>query len=374
VSKITSAEFEDPYEIILQKMRKYPSDIPLKDGKISEAFREYIKLLFTSEEAEIAQHLETRPLSVGTIAKRIGKDLKETREILNEMTDKGIIQDIGGYSYFIAMAHLLNMGFKYSKSYKRLGKKGAELYQQFFIEEKFYKRYESSDAGTSMTRIVPINSSIDHKSEILNAEEIHQIFDECKGPIVITDCPCRNRTDILGIRECKDKYPIEESCFQLGLFGKYFLRREEGRELSREEAHQLVNKYAKLGLVFTTENMKRPEHVVVCCCCECCCSLLRGMTRFEDKNENCTAKSNYISQVNQDLCKGCELCVKRCPFKAITIDNEKSFVDPNKCYGCGVCAVTCPTGAIKLHRTERSHIYENPLELMDKIYRENRSI
>ena len=53
------------------------------------------------------------------------------------MTDKGIIQDIGGYSYFIAMAHLLNMGFKYSKSYMRLGKKGAELYQQFFIEEKF---------------------------------------------------------------------------------------------------------------------------------------------------------------------------------------------------------------------------------------------
>ncbi len=369
---MNSIVINDPYEVILQKMRKYPSDIPITEGKVSEAFKEYIKLLFTPEEAEIAQHLETMPLSAGTISKRIGKNLKETREILKEMTDKGIIQDIGGYSYFIAMAHLLNIGFKYSKALKRLGKKGAELYQQFFINEKFYKRYESSDAGTSLTRVIPIGTSIDHKSEILNAEEIHRFLDDCKHPIVVTDCPCRNRTEILGIRECKNKYPIKETCFQLGLFGKYFIKRGEGRELSIEEAHQLVDKYAKLGLIFTTENVKDPNHFVLCCCCECCCALLRGMTRFEEKNEHCVAKSNYISKVDQKICKGCGLCVKRCVFKAISLEDDKASVNPKKCYGCGVCAVTCPTGAIKLHRMDRSHIYENHLKLSIKIYQENR--
>ena len=354
-------------------MRRYPSDIPMVDGKISDAFREYIKLLFTPEEAEIAQHLETRPLSAGIIAKRIGKEIRETRDILKDMTDKGIIQDIGGYSYFIAMAHLLNIGFKYSKSLERLGKKGAELFQQFFIKEKFYKRYESSDAGTSMTRVVPIESSIDHKSEFLNAEEIHRIFDECPSPIVATDCPCRNRTEILGIRECKDKYPIKETCFQIGLFGKYFIKRGEGREVTRKEAHRLVDKYAKLGLVFTTENVKDPNHFVICCCCSCCCSLLRGMTRFEDKNEHCVAKSNYVSKVDQESCKGCGLCANRCPFNAIAIENEKASVVPNKCYGCGVCAVTCPTGAIKLYRDERTQILENHLALAGKIFKENRA-
>ena len=97
------------------------------------------------------------------------------------------------------------------------------------------------------------------------------------------------------------------------------------------------------------------------------------MTRFEEKNEHCVAKSNYISKVDQDTCKGCGLCTERCPFKAISVENEKASVDPNRCYGCGACALTCPTGAIKLYREERSQIPENHLKLMGKIFQENRS-
>ena len=369
---MNAEDFTDPYERILQNMREYPNDIPIVDGKISEAIREFIKLLYTLDEAKVAQYLTVKPQSVTKIAKKIGKSKEDVKEILEDMTNSGIIHDIGGYSYFLAMAHLLNMGFKNSKTFERLGKKGAELYHQFFIEEKFYKRYESSDAGTPITRIVPINTSIDHKSVISNAEEIHGILDTCKGPIVVTDCPCRNRTEILGVRECSDKFPILESCFQVGLFGEYFLRRGEGRLLTREEAHNLANELSKKGLVFTVANTKSPIHQVICCCCACCCALLRGMTRFEEKNENCTAKSNYISKVNRSSCTGCALCAKRCPFNAITIKKEKAKVNPKKCYGCGVCTVTCAPEAIKLDRIDRSHIYSDNIKLFEKIYQENR--
>ena len=133
---MASVQRNNPYEKILQNMREYPNDIPIRNGKISEAFREFIRLLFTPEEAEIAQQLTVKPQSIGAISKKIGKTRQETKSILEEMTENGVIQDIGGYSYFLAMAHLLNMGFKYSKTLKRLGKKGAELYQQFFIKEK----------------------------------------------------------------------------------------------------------------------------------------------------------------------------------------------------------------------------------------------
>ena len=365
---MNAEDFTDPYERILQNMREYPNDIPIVDGKISEAFREFIKLLFTLDEAKVAQYLTVKPQSVTKIAKKIGKSKEDVKKILENMTNSGIIQDIGGYSYFLAMAHLLNMGFKNSKTFERLGKKGAELYHQFFIEEKFYKRYESSDAGTPITRIVPINTSIDHKSVVSNAEEIHGILDTCKGPIVVTDCPCRNRTEILGVRECSDKFPILESCFQVGLFGEYFLRRGEGRLLTREEAHNLANELSKKGLVFTVANTKSPIHQVICCCC----ALLRGMTRFEENNENCTAKSNYIAKVNRSSCTGCALCAKRCPFNAITIKKEKAKVNPKKCYGCGVCTVTCAPEAIKLDRIDRSHIYSDNIKLFEKIYQENR--
>ena len=96
------------------------------------------------------------------------------------------------------------------------------------------------------------------------------------------------------------------------------------------------------------------------------------MTRFEDKNENYVAKSNYIAKIDKDLREGCCICESRCVFKAITLENQISSVDPTKCYGCGVWAVTCPTGAIKLHREERSKIFNTHKELTETIYKENR--
>ncbi|MBU2547051.1 MAG: 4Fe-4S binding protein, partial [Proteobacteria bacterium] len=310
--------------------------------------------------------------SVRDVARKSGRRIDETRAILEQMTDNGVIQDIGGYSYFLTMPHLFNIGFKYSKALKRLGRKGAELYQQFFIEEKFYKRYQSSDNGTPITRIVPVGISIENQSEISNADEIHRILDTCREPIVITDCPCRNRTEILETRECRDKYPIEESCFQVGLFGEYFLKRGEGRRLTREEAHRLVDDFAGLGLIFTTENTRDPNRFVICCCCACCCALIRGMTRFPERNPACSAKSNFLARVDPQKCKACGLCEQRCVFRAVAIEDRSAVVDPARCYGCGVCAVTCPTGAIMLHRSERSPMFDNGLELMHRIYVENR--
>jgi len=52
--------FENAYDRIIANMQRYPSGIPTKDGRVSEAFREYIQLMFTPEEAEIAQYMELR--------------------------------------------------------------------------------------------------------------------------------------------------------------------------------------------------------------------------------------------------------------------------------------------------------------------------
>jgi 2-oxoglutarate ferredoxin oxidoreductase subunit delta len=64
--------------------------------------------------------------------------------------------------------------------------------------------------------------------------------------------------------------------------------------------------------------------------------------------------------INQERCKGCELCTSVCPQNIVHIAydtlNGKGYhpavlVDPeNQCTGCAVCAVICPDICITVFR------------------------
>jgi heterodisulfide reductase subunit A len=63
--------------------------------------------------------------------------------------------------------------------------------------------------------------------------------------------------------------------------------------------------------------------------------------------------------VNEDICCGCQTCVRVCPYTAISFDEEKnvSVVNEILCKGCGTCGSACPTGAIRSrHFTDRQII------------------
>ncbi|MCG4715616.1 4Fe-4S binding protein, partial [Faecalibacillus intestinalis] len=62
---------------------------------------------------------------------------------------------------------------------------------------------------------------------------------------------------------------------------------------------------------------------------------------------------------DQDLCKGCALCVSACPDKIVEIDkatinkkgyNPASVSDMDKCVGCANCATMCPDAVITVER------------------------
>ena len=64
-------------------------------------------------------------------------------------------------------------------------------------------------------------------------------------------------------------------------------------------------------------------------------------------------------EVNENLCKGCEMCVHACPKKIIELDREKlnakgyhpaRLREADKCIGCKACAVMCPDIAITVYR------------------------
>ncbi|MCX5726319.1 MAG: DUF362 domain-containing protein [Candidatus Saganbacteria bacterium] len=51
--------------------------------------------------------------------------------------------------------------------------------------------------------------------------------------------------------------------------------------------------------------------------------------------------------VNEDLCTGCQVCIKWCPASAISLTGEgKASIDLDKCIGCAECIASCRFGAI----------------------------
>ena len=63
--------------------------------------------------------------------------------------------------------------------------------------------------------------------------------------------------------------------------------------------------------------------------------------------------SPMISQIDQDKCIGCGLCVELCPFGAIVPEQVSEGVVkaqnvPASCKGCGICAASCPQRAIDM--------------------------
>ena len=56
--------------------------------------------------------------------------------------------------------------------------------------------------------------------------------------------------------------------------------------------------------------------------------------------------------VIKEKCKGCSICVKNCPFSAITMEGKLAVIG-SSCTGCGVCVEKCPFKAIEKTEEER---------------------
>lgn len=55
-------------------------------------------------------------------------------------------------------------------------------------------------------------------------------------------------------------------------------------------------------------------------------------------------------QIILPKCTGCTLCVRTCPFGAISMANKKAVIDMAKCTLCGACVTACKFSAIELKK------------------------
>jgi 2-oxoglutarate ferredoxin oxidoreductase subunit delta len=62
-------------------------------------------------------------------------------------------------------------------------------------------------------------------------------------------------------------------------------------------------------------------------------------------------------EIDRELCKGCLLCVRACPVKALDADKEpnstgsypSAIVHADKCIACGNCYEVCPDVCIRVY-------------------------
>jgi 2-oxoglutarate ferredoxin oxidoreductase subunit delta len=67
--------------------------------------------------------------------------------------------------------------------------------------------------------------------------------------------------------------------------------------------------------------------------------------------------NGYI-EIDQELCKGCEICMTFCPKVVISLHTKVNaagylpavFTKNGGCTGCAVCSLVCPEVAIEVYR------------------------
>jgi len=81
-----------------------------------------------------------------------------------------------------------------------------------------------------------------------------------------------------------------------------------------------------------------------------------------------------VAAVEEELCSGCFVCVKVCPYKVPRMnENGKAEIEPMQCQGCGICVAECPAEAIRFRYASDEQITAacNALHAPQEIRSEN---
>ncbi|NVM38221.1 MAG: 4Fe-4S binding protein [Candidatus Lokiarchaeota archaeon] len=327
-----------------------------------------LKQLFTTEEAKIALNLkfshsfeDFEPLdSIHERLKSLGfpytKD--ELENHLDNLAKKGAIKTLKQYNQKTYSASLFMIGmFEYQVN--KLTKEFAEDTQQY-MDEVYIE--EMGRTLPLQMRTIPVGVSVDHSVEIGNFDDITKLIESMEGPIVIQNCICRQASHALG-KSCLATSRLE-TCMGFGSFAKMYIDLGWGREITKEEAIDILKRNEEEGLIFQPSNSQKPDFI--CSCCGCCCEALRTLKQFP--NPGGIVSTNYYAEIDPDLCTGCSTCIKRCHMEAITLKDDISSINKERCIGCGNCAYACPSEAIEFLKKEQQF---SPPSTMAEYYDEN---
>ena len=335
---------ENPYKLLAERLDALPNGFPpTEDG----AELRLLAKLFSEEEAALAAQLRLTLETPAQIADRIGGDSKTLRKQLKNMARRGLIaagRAEGGLGYGLLP---FAVGI-YEMQFHTID---AELAQLF---EDYYQRAfgQAVTMQPALTRVIPVGESVPMDVEVQPFESATAIVSSARAWGVV-DCICRTQQALIG-NPCE--HPLDV-CMLLNETPGVFERSSTVRSLTREEALATLRRAADAGLVHSVSNNQQGLWFI-CNCCTCSCAVLRGMADLGIAN--IIARSAFVNQVNEDLCVACGLCVDRCQFEALSLEDVVR-VDEIRCVGCGVCVPACPEEALSLVRRPPEQVLPPPV-------------
>jgi NADPH-dependent glutamate synthase beta subunit-like oxidoreductase/NAD-dependent dihydropyrimidine dehydrogenase PreA subunit len=296
------------------------SNIKMNSKKaLDEADPRFLLLekIVTEEMAEVALVLEYRgEQTAQEIATKLGWDIDRTKKLLWDLAYAGVacVSKRDGEFKFWHETWVPGI-FEMVVNNKENVKKYPQI-SKAFDDYGLLRNpiaFGNIPMGHGLMRVIPIASSIDGTSKVVEAEKVDQYLENARL-ISVSDCSCRTSREEMG-EGCG--HLKEDMCIQLDDAAELYIRTGRGREIDVIEAKEIMRKAEANGLMHQIPNTEGEGHThAICNCCGCSCYALRAATMYSNPD---MVRSNFTAEVDPDKCVGCGECVEYCPTNAIRL-------------------------------------------------------
>ena len=278
----------------------------------------------TDEEIEVMLAFDgcMKPNFPGGIAKRAGLSKQKTQEVLDQLTDDGLLIEAvlpvtKGKAY---MLPLYTPGiFEFMTLNEKLIKAHPEIAQAFHDHATISQAPHAANTpmGAGVMRVIPVEKAIPAGTKQIKKEQVSYYLKKNAKHITISPCQCRRVRKMMGEGSGDLDEPF---CIFLGPIADMFLRQGRGKRISYEEAMQAIERFEKIGCVHQITTLSDGNTAAICNCQPESCLAL-GMAQYYNAPQ--MSQSNYVAEIDPEKCVACGECTTTCANNAIQMGKHK---------------------------------------------------
>jgi Fe-S-cluster-containing hydrogenase component 2 len=316
---------------------------------VRDTLLEILRENLTPFEAEIALALPNRvtplsPVSAKEIGSRVAISLDELESALERLAEKGLLY-VGETSAGEKGYALLHVGFGFPQTFFWKGEDTPHARKMALLVAKYFNRQVTTEAyggQSKQYRYIPVGKAVKPDLQaVFPVQLMEQVIANARR-IAVAHCPCRVSYRLVG-RGCE--HPTEV-CMKFDELADFVIDRGLARELTKEEALEVVRVTEEAGLVHFVDNAEG-EIKHNCNCCGCACWNVGNIRRRKIPRDAIMA-TYFMRETDAEECTGCGECASICPVEAVEMSDGVPIIDREWCIGCGVCATVCPGNAAVL--------------------------